>query len=184
MTDDSAHVYDRFRLNVTKCFFEANVLWEIQVGSSRPSGLIANALVSQTVLDDVSHMNPWIQIGAVASGGAIGAVARFLLNSWAVRLLPKFVPAGTLLVNALGCLLIGVLVVLFESKGRDSQWVRAFFVTGLLGSLTTFSTFGYQTVELAREGSPKLAVANVVANLAIGIPAVMLGLWIGKRIAG
>ena len=55
---------------------------------------------------------------------------------------------------------------------------------GLLGSLTTFSTFGYQTIELAREGSPKLAIVNVVANLAIGLPAVMLGLWIGKKFVG
>ena len=125
-----------------------------------------------------------MQLAAVASGGAVGAVSRFLLNSWAVKVWPRFVPAGTLLVNVLGCLLIGILVAVFETRGKDSQLVRAFAVTGLLGSLTTFSTFGYQTIELAREGSPKLAIVNVVANLAIGLPAVMLGLWIGKKFVG
>lgn len=129
-------------------------------------------------------MSHWGQLFAVASGGAIGAVSRFLLNSWAVKMWPRFVPAGTLLVNVLGCLLIGIFVAAFETRGRDSQWVRAFLVTGLLGSLTTFSTFGYQTVELAREGSSKLALFNVIANLAVGMPAVLLGLWLGKRVLG
>ena len=129
-------------------------------------------------------MSLWTQIAAVATGGAVGAVARFMLSSWAMKLLPRFVPAGTLLVNVLGCLVIGFLVALFETKGRDSQVIRAFAVTGLLGSLTTFSTFGYQTVELVREGSPRLAALNVVANLAIGILAVVMGLSLGKKVVG
>lgn len=129
-------------------------------------------------------MNFWTQIAAVATGGACGAVARFLLNGWAIRIVPKFAPAGTLLVNILGCLLIGIVVAAFETRGRDSQLIRAFVVTGLLGSLTTFSTFGYQTVELAREGATKLVVLNIAANLAIGIAAVLIGLQIGKRFAG
>lgn len=129
-------------------------------------------------------MNFWTQLTAVAIGGACGAVARFLLNGWAIRMVPKFAPVGTLLVNVLGCLLIGIVVAAFESRGRDSQLLRAFVVSGLLGSLTTFSTFGYQTVELAREGAAKLVMLNIAANLALGISAVLIGLQLGKRFAG
>lgn len=144
--------------------------------------LLALALPSH--LRQRPAMNHWTQLASVACGGAVGAVARFLLNSWAVRVFPKFAPAGTLLVNVLGCLVIGFLVSAFETREEDSQVVRAFLVTGLLGSLTTFSTFGFQTVELAREGSTKLAVVNVVANLAVGLPAVVMGLWLGRRLTG
>lgn len=129
-------------------------------------------------------MNQWMQLACVAGGGAVGAVMRFLLNSAVVKAFPRFVPAGTLVVNVLGCLLIGVLVAAFEVRGREAPVVRALLVTGLLGSLTTFSTFGFQTIELAREGSSKLAIINVVANLAIGLPAVVVGLWLGRKLAG
>lgn len=125
-----------------------------------------------------------MQITAVAAGGAVGAVSRFLLNSWTVKAVPRFAPAGTLLVNVLGCLLIGLLVVALAAKNGDREFARAFLVTGLLGSLTTFSTFGFQTVELVHEGATRLAIINVIANIALGLPAVLLGMWIGKRLVG
>ena len=115
----------------------------------------------------------------VAAGGAAGAVLRFLLNSWAVRAVPTYPAGGTLLVNVLGCFAIGVAVVLLEDRDRRDPW-RAAGVIGLLGSLTTFSTFGYQTVELANEGFTRAAVLNVAANLLVGFAAVVAGLWVGR----
>lgn len=61
--------------------------------------------------------------------------------------------------------------------------VRLGVVVGLLGSLTTFSTFGYDTIELARQGHTAQAVWNVIANLALGLGAVALGLWAGSLAA-
>ena len=115
----------------------------------------------------------------VAAGGAAGAVLRFLLNSAVVRAVPRYPAAGTLAVNVLGCFAIGVAVVLLEDRDRQDPW-RAAGVTGLLGSLTTFSTFGYQTVELAREGAARLAAVNVAANVIVGVAAVLAGLAVGR----
>ncbi|MDB4614273.1 fluoride efflux transporter CrcB [bacterium] len=112
---------------------------------------------------------------AVAAGGSIGAVARYLLTLGVQRMVPvKAAAAGTLFVNVLGCLLIGVMMTLAE-KESISPTLKLVLVTGLLGSLTTFSTFGFETIELARAGRLNSAIINVVANLAVGLPCVLLG---------
>lgn len=112
---------------------------------------------------------------AVAAGGSIGAVARYLLTIGVQKLVPeKMAMAGTLFVNVLGCLLIGVLMMMVEREAVSTT-VKLVVVTGLLGSLTTFSTFGYETIELLRSGRSSAAFLNVTANLAIGLPCVMLG---------
>ena len=124
-------------------------------------------------------MPPLREIAAVAAGGAVGATLRLLLNAWAVRVVPRFPAAGTLAVNVLGCFAIGVAVTLLDRHDAKHP-VRLLLVTGLLGSLTTFSTFGHQTVELAGEGQPRLAILNVAANVVVGIAAVLAGLWLGR----
>ena len=112
---------------------------------------------------------------AVAAGGSVGAVARYLLTLGVQRMVPaKLAAAGTLFVNVLGCLLIGIMMALVERE-TVSPTVKLIVVTGLLGSLTTFSTFGFETVELARGGRTNAAIMNVVLNLAIGLPFVLLG---------
>ena len=112
---------------------------------------------------------------AVAAGGSVGAVARYLMIIGVQRLVPaSFWVAGTFCVNVLGCLLIGVMWALAE-RGVVSPTMKLVIVTGLLGSLTTFSTFGYETVELARNGRMAAAFLNVAANVLIGLPCVILG---------
>jgi len=118
---------------------------------------------------------------AVGLGGFVGAVSRYAIAGYIQKTYPQFPPAGTLVVNVLGCLAIGFLmtIVVDQPAGDEPSWmshsVRLFLITGILGSLTTFSTFGYETVELLREDQLRLAFWNVLANLGLGFPAVWLG---------
>ena len=121
---------------------------------------------------------------AVGLGGACGAISRYFLAGWMQQKFPQFEPAGTLFVNVLGCFLIGLLVALEMQGIFNREGFRAFAITGVLGSLTTFSTFGYQTVVLAREQSVNWAMFNLASNLVLGIAAVLLGMLVGRFFGG
>ena len=124
-------------------------------------------------------------IGLVALGGSLGAVLRYTLTGTVHRFVPYFAPqdkiadflwTGTLFVNLLGCFCIGCLMSLVISREYLSQNQTLFLITGLLGSLTTFSTFGYETMDLlTRQNLPGLAFLNVATNLLFGFTAVWLG---------
>ncbi|GAA4865538.1 fluoride efflux transporter CrcB [Saccharopolyspora cebuensis] len=104
----------------------------------------------------------------VALGGAVGASARFLLDRWVQRHSTGF-PLGTLAANVLGSLLLGALV--------GTSWpVFPLLGTGFCGALTTFSTFGYETVRLFAERARLLAVLNVLGTAAAGLAAAALGM--------
>ena len=119
--------------------------------------------------------NTLLPILTVGMGGFCGAIARFVITGFVHRKVPSFLPAGTLCVNVLGCLLIGLLMgMVTEREWIPAAW-RLFLVTGLLGSLTTFSTFGYETLSLIKEQQTIGAVSNVAANLVVGLLAVVLG---------
>jgi len=120
----------------------------------------------------------------VAIGGALGAVLRYAVNGWAQRQFPSFAPSATLMVNVAGCLAIGVVMALLKDRPTHAREVQAFVVTGFLGGLTTFSAFGYQTVELMLEQQMQRAVLNVLANVLLGCGAVWLGLVITRHFAG
>jgi crcB protein len=108
---------------------------------------------------------------AVALGGALGAMLRYSISS----LQFQSFPLGTLLANVFGCLLIGIFMAVSVRTGWPGNLARAFFVTGFLGALTTFSTFAYQTWELQHAGELSMAIGNLLANLVI----CFLALWIG-----
>lgn len=111
----------------------------------------------------------------IALGGSTGALARYGVGRAAVALSPGLFPLGTLAVNVAGCLAIGVIMLLaVERRILPESW-QLLLATGFLGSLTTFSTFGYETFHLLRRGHAGLAFANVAANLALGFLAVWLG---------
>ena len=122
-------------------------------------------------------MNPsWQSIAAVAAGGAVGATARYAVGLLAVRWHPEAAPLGTFAVNAAGCLLIGAAVTLVERSTLPPS-LGLFLITGLLGGLTTFSTFAYETVLLAGpRGRFDLALLNLAANLGVGL----LAAWSGR----
>lgn len=115
---------------------------------------------------------------AVGLGGMIGSVARYLLSGWVLHRAGGDFPLGTLAVNSLGCLAIGVLAGLAERYHTLTPSTRIFLITGILGGFTTFSAFGLETVALLRRGVLYPAGLNIIANVALGILAV----WIGLRI--
>lgn len=112
---------------------------------------------------------------AVGTGGFLGAVARYALSGVFQKRFPHFTPAGTVAVNVAGCLAIGALMAVVTHRPEFSQTLRLLLITGILGSLTTFSTFGYETMELLREEEYRLAFWNIAANLGFGLFAVWLG---------
>lgn len=115
----------------------------------------------------------WIVVGA---GGFLGSVARYAVGGLAQRLAPEALfPWGTLAVNVIGCLLIGFAVSLGETKGWLGPGGRAFLLVGLLGGFTTFSSFGYETWNLVRDGQLGFGLANACANMVLGLLAVLVG---------
>ena len=119
----------------------------------------------------------------VTVGGAAGALARYWLSGWVTSAFTGFFPLGTLVVNVLGCLVIGVFVALVEERQLFGERARAFVQFGLLGSFTTFSTFGYETLQLLRAEEWSSATMNVLANVLLGIGAVALGMILVRTFA-
>ncbi len=119
----------------------------------------------------------WLFVGL---GGFFGAVARFLIAGFAQKVAGTTFPVGTLTVNVLGSFLIGFLVLLFENLIAP-QW-KAFFVTGFLGALTTFSTFSYETTVLLQEGLWFKALLNVFLNVTLCLTATFSGMALFKTI--
>ncbi|MBL1292337.1 MAG: fluoride efflux transporter CrcB [Thiotrichales bacterium] len=117
-----------------------------------------------------------MMIVAIAIGGALGAVLRYILVGWAQMWGAGF-PYGTLLVNVMGSLMAGIVyIVLMEKLALDSA-MRGFILVGLLGSLTTFSTFSLETVHLLEAGEFVKAGLNSVISIVICISATWLGFY-------
>lgn len=126
------------------------------------------------------HMQTVLLVG---TGGAIGALMRYAVSVAAYRLLSPAFPWGTLIVNVLGCFVIGVVwALLGGSSSAPSS--RMFILTGILGAFTTFSTFGIETINLFRNGEISLAIVNVVASNVGGLLAVVLGLVLVRVLTG
>jgi CrcB protein len=116
----------------------------------------------------------------VALGGALGSVLRYLLGTWFQVLSNSIAfPYGTLAVNLIGCFVIGFLSQLAESRSAFTPESRAFLFIGILGGFTTFSSFGNETMNLFREGAGWNALANVGANVILGLILV----WLGRTVA-
>ena len=117
-----------------------------------------------------------LKLLAVGTGGFIGAILRFVAGSWVQRNLgqPGF-PLGTLAVNMTGCLIIGLLGGLTEAREIFSPNTRILVLVGILGSFTTFSTFGYETLALLRNGEFMLSALNISIHVIVGLAAVWAG---------
>jgi CrcB protein len=111
----------------------------------------------------------------VGAGGFLGSAARYLLQGFVYRYLPADFPYATFIINVSGCYAIGFLGVLAQEMFLIGPTARMFLMVGILGGYTTFSTFGYETVELLREGSGLLAAANVAGQVVLGLVAVWGG---------
>ncbi len=121
------------------------------------------------------------------AGGFLGASLRYLVVNWVYDAAGQAgFPYGTLVVNALGCLLIGVVVGLAEARQPLSAGTQAFLVVGILGGFTTFSAFGIDTIRLVREGAILAGVLNVALQVAVGLSAaavaIILVQWVHGRL--
>ena len=120
------------------------------------------------------------QMFLVGLGGGLGSITRFIVDGLTYRLLPfAGLPYGTLAVNVIGCFLIGFLNGLVEIHQVFSPNTRLFLFIGFLGGFTTFSTFGYETVSLAREVEAFQALIYIGLHLFVGLTAV----WLGQQLA-
>lgn len=120
-------------------------------------------------------------IACVAAGGAVGAVMRFWVNTMLRGSAGAF-PLATLVVNGVGSLAIGLVLSWTAAHHGESPLLRSFLQVGLLGSLTTFSSFSAETLILVQSGRPGLALVNISTNLVIALGACAVGLFLGRTI--
>ena len=113
---------------------------------------------------------------AVAAGGALGSVARYLAGIGATKLFGLAFPWGTLLINVSGSFLIGAFVELFALKWDLPQEARVFLTVGICGGFTTFSTFSLEAWLLMERGEWGYAAAYVAGSVVLSIAALILGL--------
>jgi CrcB protein len=122
-----------------------------------------------------------MNIVLVGVGGALGAIARYLISGLVLHHYPgwKF-PLPTFLVNVLGCLVAGILAGFIVKQDWFSAQHRLFLFTGILGGFTTFSAFGLETMHLLRDGHIGIAMLYVGLSVVVGIGA----LWVAMLVAG
>jgi CrcB protein len=119
---------------------------------------------------------------AAALGGALGALARWGVAQ-ALPHAPGDWPWSTLLVNLVGCLVLGLLIGAVFARHPDSSWLRPFLGTGVLGGFTTYSTFAVDLVQQADASAWRTVAGYLVASVAGGIAAAALGLLCGRALA-
>jgi CrcB protein len=121
-----------------------------------------------------------LKIAALALAGALGTLARYWLTGAVHRITRETFPLGTLVVNVAGCFLIGLVMQMVREHASFGPETRVIVVVGLLGGFTTFSAFGYETMELLRGGAWGPAVINVCGNVLLGLSGVWLGSVAGR----
>ncbi|MCW5908221.1 MAG: fluoride efflux transporter CrcB [Chitinophagales bacterium] len=115
----------------------------------------------------------------VGTGSFIGGVARFLLSQLLQSKISQPFPVGTLVVNIIGCLVIGSVFGLGEKTHISAEW-RLFIMTGVCGGFTTFSAFGLETISLLRDGQHVYALTYIVASILLGLLATFGGMLLFK----
>jgi fluoride exporter len=120
-----------------------------------------------------------VQFVWVGVAGSFGAVLRYWLDGVVSRWLAGAFPWGTFVVNISGCFVIGFLSALLTGKFLPHPVLRTAVLVGFVGAYTTFSTFGYETLQLLRGGAIALAFTNVAASVVAGLAAVWLGTTVG-----
>lgn len=118
----------------------------------------------------------------VACAGGLGALARWGLTVALQRFSPATFPGGTLGVNVIGCFLLGLLAELALERTPLGGHARYVILVGFLGAFTTFSTFGYETLVMLREGAVLRAALNVGLSVGLGVTACWLGVVAAGRL--
>lgn len=121
------------------------------------------------------------QILFIAGGGAVGAVLRYGMSLGIHSLFGRGFPYGTLAVNIIGSILMGLFYGALSERLCGDAW-RAGSTIGLLGAFTTFSTFSFETLNLLESGDHVLAAANVILSVALCIAGCWMGMVLGRMI--
>ena len=122
---------------------------------------------------------------AIAAGGAVGAILRFLVQHYSTNIFGLTFPWGTLFVNVIGCGIIGLISGYWTHSGFDiSIEMRGALVIGCLGAFTTFSAFSLDTMVLFQNGELIRASLNVLVTVVLCLFAVSIGTIMGTRLAG
>lgn len=123
------------------------------------------------------------EIMIVGVGGFVGAVARYLLSGLVHRNLESNFPWGTMVVNIVGCFVIGCLMYMIENRLIVSDQMRLFLGIGILGAFTTFATFSQEIVVLLRNGHNWMALANILLSVGLGLIALWAGHMLLRRLS-
>ncbi len=127
-----------------------------------------------------TELHVWQRLALLAIAGAAGTLARYGLATVVQRLAPDNFPWGTLAVNAVGCLLFGIVWSLAEERVLISHATRLILLAGFMGAFTTFSTFAFETGHLLDHAHPWLAAGNVLLQNVLGIVLVLVGIVLGR----
>lgn len=122
----------------------------------------------------------WKTITYVAVGSVIGGVSRFLLQQFIQRRVESTFPYGTLVVNLLGCFIIGIVVGLADRGNLMSPQTRIFWATGICGGFTTFSSFINENHSMLLDGELLNTFAYISISIVAGLTATALGLFLIK----
>jgi len=123
------------------------------------------------------------KILSIGLGGFIGATLRYITSDFVSRFTTAGgFPYGTFVVNMVGCLLIGFLAGVADSRAFFTATTRAFIFTGVLGAFTTFSTFSYETMRLVQNGQTTPALTNLGAQIILGLISVWGGLQLARLV--
>ena len=115
-------------------------------------------------------------------GGGFGAACRYGVSLLSARLFGTGFPAGTLGINLLGALLMGILVEYALIKGNFPPHLKLLLATGVLGGFTTFSTFALEIIELFQRGQTIAAISYALGSIIAGAAAVLLGMWLVRQV--
>lgn len=118
----------------------------------------------------------------VGCGGFIGASLRYLISLWAAKGIGAGFPFGTLIANILGAIIIGFVVEMSMRTSVISPTTKLFITTGMMGGLTTFSTFSLETITILSHGNIGLGSLNIGLNLILSLIGVVVGQFIAKML--
>jgi CrcB protein len=117
---------------------------------------------------------------AVAAGGALGSLLRFLASTWVIAQWPRHYYLGTFAVNLIGCLAIGFLSAFFLLRTDISLELRTGLTIGVLGGLTTFSSFSLEILRLLESGQFGIAASYLICSVLGGLGAAWLGMTLAR----
>ncbi len=122
------------------------------------------------------------QLLAVAAGGAMGAVLRWLMASSIQKMVGGAFPWGTFAVNALGSLMLGFLFVWLIERSTAGELLRLAITIGFLGAFTTFSTYSLESIRLLQEGAFGMALGNILGQVVVCLTLTWLGVQLARSL--